>query len=85
MSKEMPTDDPRQKTDWGSLKQTDKPWKGPPEKEQKLSGHTPDLVAGDPHTQWEGDDGCKQAGRRQRSQGRCKKAHAVEEPHSPRA
>jgi hypothetical protein len=43
MSKEIPTDDPRQKTDWGSLKQTDKPWKGPPEKEQKPSDHTPDL------------------------------------------
>jgi hypothetical protein len=33
MSKETPADDPRQKTDWGSLKQTDKPSKGPPEKE----------------------------------------------------
>jgi hypothetical protein len=28
MSKETPADDPRQKTDEGSLKQTDKPWKG---------------------------------------------------------
>ena len=28
MSKEKPTDDPRQQTDWGSHKQTDKPWKG---------------------------------------------------------
>jgi hypothetical protein len=43
MSKETPTDDPRQKTDGGSLRQTDKPWKGPPEKEQKPSDHTPDL------------------------------------------
>jgi hypothetical protein len=43
MSKETPADDPRQKTDTGSLKQTDKPWKGPPEKEQKPSDHTPDL------------------------------------------
>jgi hypothetical protein len=43
MSKETPADDPRQKTDGGSLKQTDKPWKGPPEKEQKPSDHTPDL------------------------------------------
>jgi hypothetical protein len=43
MSKETPADDPRQKTDGGSLKQTDKPRKGPPEKEQKPSDHTPDL------------------------------------------
>jgi hypothetical protein len=34
MSKETPKDDPRQRTDWGSHSQTDKPWKGPPEKEQ---------------------------------------------------
>jgi hypothetical protein len=27
MSKETPADDPRQQTDWGSHKQTDKPWK----------------------------------------------------------
>ena len=33
MSKEKPTDDPRQQTDWGSHKQTGKPWKGNPEKE----------------------------------------------------
>jgi hypothetical protein len=43
MSKETPADDPRQKTDEGSLKQTDQPWKGSPEKEQKPSDHTPDL------------------------------------------
>ena len=35
MSKETPADDPRQKTDKGSLKQTEKPWKGNPEKEQR--------------------------------------------------
>ena len=35
MSKETPKDDPRQQTDWGSHKQTDKPWKGNPEKEQR--------------------------------------------------
>jgi hypothetical protein len=35
MSKEKPTDDPRQCTDTENTKQTDKPWKGPPEKEQK--------------------------------------------------
>ena len=40
MNKETPLDDPRQQTDWGSHKQTDKPWKGPPEKEQKPSDHT---------------------------------------------
>jgi hypothetical protein len=43
MSKEKPKDDLRQRTDWGSLKQTDKPWNGPPEKEQKPSDTTPDL------------------------------------------
>ena len=35
MSKESPQDDPRQKTDQGSHSQTDKPWKGNPEKEQR--------------------------------------------------
>jgi hypothetical protein len=35
MSKETPKDDPRQRTDQGSHAQTDKPWKGNPEKEQK--------------------------------------------------
>ncbi|MBB4371842.1 MULTISPECIES: hypothetical protein [Bradyrhizobium] len=34
MSKERPNDDPRQQNDWGSHAQTDKPWKGNPEKEQ---------------------------------------------------
>jgi hypothetical protein len=34
MSKEFPQDDPRQKSDQGSHSQTDKPWKGNPEKEQ---------------------------------------------------
>lgn len=34
MSKETPKDDPRQRTDWPSKKQTDKPWRGNPEKEQ---------------------------------------------------
>jgi hypothetical protein len=43
MSRETPKDDPRQKTDWGSHKQTDKPWKGPPEKEQKPSKNPHDL------------------------------------------
>lgn len=43
MSQEKPNDDPRQRTDWGSKKQTDKPWKGPAEKEQKPGGPPPDL------------------------------------------
>jgi hypothetical protein len=43
MSKETPADDPRQNIDGGSLKQSGKPWKGPPEEEQKPSDHTPDL------------------------------------------
>jgi hypothetical protein len=34
MSKETPKTDPRQRTDQGSHKQTDEPWKGNPEKEQ---------------------------------------------------
>ena len=37
-----PTDDPRQ-NDWGSHAQTDKPWKGNPEKEQKSGDNKPDL------------------------------------------
>ena len=43
MSKEKPTDDPRQRTGWGSHKQTDKPWKGNPEKEQRSESSKPDL------------------------------------------
>jgi hypothetical protein len=43
MSKEKPTDDPRQQTDWGTHKQTDKPWKGNPEKEQRPGKSKPDL------------------------------------------
>jgi hypothetical protein len=31
MSKETPKDDPRQRNDEGSIKQTDQPWKGNPE------------------------------------------------------
>jgi hypothetical protein len=33
--RETPADDPRQKTDWPHTKQTDEPWKGYPEKEQR--------------------------------------------------
>jgi hypothetical protein len=35
MSREKPNDDPRQRNDEGSHSQTDKPWKGNPEKEQR--------------------------------------------------
>ena len=35
MNKETPKDDPRQQTDHGSHAQTEKPWKGNPEKEQR--------------------------------------------------
>jgi hypothetical protein len=43
MSKETPKTDPRERTDWGSPKQTDKPWKGNPEKEQRNDDTKPDL------------------------------------------
>jgi hypothetical protein len=43
MSKETPKSDPRQRSDWGSHKQTDKPWKGNPEKEQRNEDVKPDL------------------------------------------
>jgi hypothetical protein len=43
MSKETPKDDPRHKTDQGSHTQTDKPWKGNPEKEQRNDGTEIDL------------------------------------------
>ncbi len=35
MSKETPKDDPRKRTDGGSASQTEEPWKGNPEKEQR--------------------------------------------------
>lgn len=35
MSKERPTDDPRTRTDKGTISQTDEPWKGNPEKDQR--------------------------------------------------
>ena len=35
MSKETPTAEPRQRSVRGSHSQTDKPWKGNPEKEQR--------------------------------------------------
>ena len=44
MSKEKPGDDPRQRTDAETTKQTDKPWNGPVEKEQRSDGAPkPDL------------------------------------------
>jgi hypothetical protein len=43
MSKETPKDDPRQRTDHGSSRQTDKPWKGNPEKEQRSHVSEDDL------------------------------------------
>ena len=43
MSKEKPTDDPRNETDWKNTKQTDKPWEFPVEKEQKPGDAKPDL------------------------------------------
>ncbi|MDB5609037.1 MAG: hypothetical protein JWP25_5937 [Bradyrhizobium sp.] len=43
MSKETPLDDPRRQTDQGSHKQTDKPWKGNPESDQRPGGPPPDL------------------------------------------
>jgi hypothetical protein len=43
-TEEKPTDDPRERTDWKSPKQTDQPWKGPVEKEQRPAGISgPDL------------------------------------------
>jgi hypothetical protein len=35
MSKETPKDDPRERTDQGSHRQTEEPWNGNPEKEQR--------------------------------------------------
>ncbi len=44
MSREKPTDDPRQRTDKSTFKQTDEPWKQPVEKEQNPKGvPKPDL------------------------------------------
>jgi len=35
MTREKPTDDSRRRTDWKNTKQTDQPWKGQVENEQK--------------------------------------------------
>ena len=43
MSKETPQDDPRQRTDKGSLNQTEEPWKEHPEKEQRSGAKKSEL------------------------------------------
>jgi hypothetical protein len=43
MSREKPTDDPREQTDKGSFKQTARPWKGPPEKDQATTVRKSDV------------------------------------------
>ncbi len=43
MSKDPPKDNPPPKPHKGSFSQTDEPWKGNPEKEQKRTGPPPDL------------------------------------------
>ena len=43
MSKDTPNDDPRQRTDQKSFKQTDEPWKEKPEKEQRSRVSKDDL------------------------------------------
>jgi hypothetical protein len=42
MTKEAP-EDPRQRTDKDTFRQTDKPWKGNPEKEQRSQAEEIDL------------------------------------------
>lgn len=43
MSKETPKDDPRQRSNEGPSSQTDKPWNGNPEKEQRSHANKDDL------------------------------------------
>ncbi len=43
MSREKPTDDPRERTDKDSFKQTDQPWKRPDQKEQATNVRKSDL------------------------------------------
>jgi hypothetical protein len=43
MNRENPKDDPRQRTDEGSLELTKEPWKGNPEKELRSSVRKDDL------------------------------------------
>ena len=44
MSQEKPNNDPRRQTDWKNTKQTDEPWKGPIEKEQKPGEPPPRVI-----------------------------------------
>lgn len=43
MNKETTRDDPHRDTDASSMSQTDEPWKGNPEKEQRSSAKKADL------------------------------------------
>jgi len=43
MNKKPVTEDSGRSSDWGSHAQTDKPWKGNPEKEQRSKDETPNL------------------------------------------
>jgi hypothetical protein len=43
MSKEKPDDDPRQRTDWETNRQTDQPWKRNIEKDQQSGVKKEDL------------------------------------------
>jgi hypothetical protein len=43
MGKQRPNDDPRHRSDWRPTRQTQEPWKGPPENEQKPSDGEVDL------------------------------------------
>ncbi|SED12735.1 hypothetical protein [Bradyrhizobium erythrophlei] len=43
MNKKPVTEDSGRSSDWGSHAQTDKPWKGNPEKEQRSKDEQPDL------------------------------------------
>jgi hypothetical protein len=54
MLKETPKDDPRERTDWGSDAQTDKPWKGNPEKEQRSGTKNPIRIFGKKPARTEG-------------------------------
>jgi hypothetical protein len=42
-AKKPVTPDPGEQTDWGSHAQTNEPWKGNPEKEQRPGDRKPDL------------------------------------------
>src|SRR4051794_31876631 len=52
MSKETPKDDPRQESDWGSMKQTDKPWAEKPEKDQRSDAAGALEQWGESKTRW---------------------------------